>query len=89
MDLSWKLLKCTMKDVLAISPGLMRTRQNMFRIAAEYELITNTQEWLEHYEARNRTSHIYDRALAARVFEQIPAFLPNVRELVVRLKGAS
>lgn len=89
MDLSWKLLQRTLKDVLAISPGLMRTKQDMFRIAAEYELITNTGDWLEHYEARNQTSHIYDRNLADRVFEQIPAFLPNVRELVMRLKGAS
>ncbi|MEO5344842.1 MAG: nucleotidyltransferase substrate binding protein [Magnetococcus sp. YQC-9] len=89
MDLSWKLLQRTLKDVLAISPGLMRTKQDLFRIAAEYELITNTEAWLGHYEARNQTSHIYDRDLASHVFKQIPAFLPNVRELVVRLKGAS
>ncbi|HAT51268.1 MAG: nucleotidyltransferase substrate binding protein [Nitrospirae bacterium] len=89
MDLSWKLLQRTLKDILAISPGLMRTKQDMFRIAAEYELITNTEAWLGHYEARNQTSHLYDRDLAAHVFKQIPAFLPNVRELVVRLKDAS
>lgn len=89
MDLAWKLLQRTLKDVLAISPGLMRTRQDLFRLAAEYELITDTERWLGHYEARNQTSHIYDGDLANQVFALIPAFLPDVRELVARLKGVA
>ena len=88
MDLSWKLLQRTLKDILTINPGLIRTKEDMFRIAAEYELITNTERWLGHYEARNQTSHIYDANLAGQVFDRISSFLPDVRELVVRLKNA-
>lgn len=89
MDLSWKLLQRTLKDILTINPGLIRTKEDMFRIAAEYELITNTERWLGHYEARNQTSHIYDANLAVQVFDRISSFLPDVRELVVRLKNAA
>nr|VFK60502.1 MAG: nucleotidyltransferase substrate binding protein, HI0074 family [Candidatus Kentron sp. TUN]VFK62186.1 MAG: nucleotidyltransferase substrate binding protein, HI0074 family [Candidatus Kentron sp. TUN]VFK69824.1 MAG: nucleotidyltransferase substrate binding protein, HI0074 family [Candidatus Kentron sp. TUN] len=89
MDLAWKLLQRTLKDILAINPGLIRTKEDMFRVAAEYELITNTERWLAHYEARNQTSHIYDGNLAAQVFEHIPTFLPDVRELLTRLKDAA
>ncbi|MBF0173637.1 MAG: hypothetical protein HQL83_09350 [Magnetococcales bacterium] len=49
MDLSWKLLQRTLKDILTINPGLIRTKEDMFRVAAEYELITNTERWLGHY----------------------------------------
>ncbi|MEO5363640.1 MAG: nucleotidyltransferase substrate binding protein, partial [Magnetococcus sp. DMHC-8] len=89
MDLSWKLLQRTLKDILTINPGLIRTKEDMFRVAAEYELIMNTERWLGHYEARNQTSHIYDANLAVQVFDRIASFLPDVRELVVRLKNAA
>ncbi|MEO5362940.1 MAG: nucleotidyltransferase substrate binding protein [Magnetococcus sp. DMHC-8] len=89
MDLSWKLLQRTLKDILTINPGLIRTKENMFRVAAEYELIMNTERWLGHYEARNQTSHIDDANLAVQVFDRIASFLPDVRELVVRLKNAA
>nr|VFJ44196.1 MAG: nucleotidyltransferase substrate binding protein, HI0074 family [Candidatus Kentron sp. FW]VFJ58214.1 MAG: nucleotidyltransferase substrate binding protein, HI0074 family [Candidatus Kentron sp. FW] len=89
MDLSWKLLQRTLKDILTVSPGLIRTKEDMFRVAAEYELITNAERWLGHYEARNQTSHIYDAGLAAQVFGRVPSFLPDVRELVARLKDAA
>ncbi|MBF0108507.1 MAG: nucleotidyltransferase substrate binding protein [Magnetococcales bacterium] len=89
MDLSWKLLQRTLKDILTINPGAIRTKEDMFRVAAEYELLTNTERWLGHYEARNQTSHIYDAGLAAQVFDRISSFLPDVRELVARLKDAA
>ncbi|NNJ84275.1 MAG: nucleotidyltransferase [Gammaproteobacteria bacterium] len=89
MDLSWKLLQRALKDILTINPGLIRTKEDMFRVAAEYELITNAERWLGHYEARNQTSHIYDADLAAQVFEHVPAFLPDVRALLTRLRNAA
>ncbi|MBF0187899.1 MAG: nucleotidyltransferase substrate binding protein [Magnetococcales bacterium] len=89
MDLAWKLMQRTLKDVLTISPGLIRSKKDMFRVAAEYELITDTGRWLAHYEARNQTSHIYDSNMAAQVFDHIPAFLPDAQELLTRLKDAA
>ncbi len=89
MDLSWKLLQRTLKDILTINPGLIRTKEDMFRVAAEYALIKETVRWLGHYEARNQTAHIYDADLAAQVFDRISLFLPDVRELVARLKDAA
>ncbi|GAB0057796.1 hypothetical protein SIID45300_02128 [Candidatus Magnetaquicoccaceae bacterium FCR-1] len=89
MDLSWKLLQRTLKDILTINPGLIRTKEDMFRVAAEYELIEETSRWLGHYEARNQTAHIYYAELAVRVFERVALFLPDVRELVARLKDVA
>ncbi|MBF0184092.1 MAG: nucleotidyltransferase substrate binding protein [Magnetococcales bacterium] len=89
MDLSWKLLQRVLMERFSVQIGLLRSKKDLFREAATYELIADTERWLQHYESRNDTSHVYDEDVAARVFEHIKEFLPDVRDLVIRLKNVA
>ena len=45
------------------------TRRQLFRLAAENRLIADVDLWMQHHEARNATSHIYDEEKAAQVYQ--------------------
>jgi uncharacterized protein with HEPN domain len=51
-------------------------------------LIADAEAWIGHINARNETSHTYDSAKANQVFQTIPGFLPDARDLLARLKNA-
>lgn len=67
-----------------------RTRRELFRMAARYGLISDPLPWFDFGDARNLTSHTYDQAQAASVFETAKEFLPYATELLLpfRLKRA-
>ncbi|MBF0177995.1 MAG: nucleotidyltransferase substrate binding protein [Magnetococcales bacterium] len=85
MDLSWKLLQRTLKS-FNINMEQMRTKNDLFRMAAEYRLIADAERWIEHYAARNQTSHRYDGSAANEVFAHVSEFLPDAYDLLARLK---
>ncbi len=64
-----------------------RTRKELFRIAARSGLISDPLPWFEFGDARNLTSHTYDAAQAAAVYEAARRFLPFAEELSARLKA--
>ncbi len=89
MDLSWKLMQRVLKDTYQIDFNNLRTKKDLFREAATYQLITNVDHWFTHYEARNNTSHTYDAKIAEQVFSNIAIFLPDAHELIKRLYNAA
>ncbi|MEO5334932.1 MAG: nucleotidyltransferase substrate binding protein, partial [Magnetococcus sp. YQC-5] len=89
MDLSWKLLQRVLKERFSLQIDLLRTKKDLFREAATYKLIIDTECWLDHYDSRNDTSHVYDEDVANDVFEHISEFLPDVRDLLIRLKNVA
>ncbi len=88
MDLAWKLTQRALKETYGVVEEDLRTKKDIFREAASKGLITDAERWLEHLEARNQTSHIYDAEMAQQVFAHIPGFLPDARDLLARLKDA-
>ena len=64
-----------------------RTRKELFRMAARYGLISDPLPWFAFGEARNLTSHTYDEAQAASVYETAERFLPHARELLSQLEN--
>ncbi len=76
-------------DALAVNPGLIRTGQELFRIAAAPERFTDSACWLAQDGARSRISHIFDGDLAVRVYNPTPVFPEEVRELTTRLNHAA
>ena len=62
------------------------SRRELFRLAAEYRLITNVEVWWNYHRARNLTSHIYDEDVAAEVFAAATNFLQNARLFLIALK---
>ena len=86
LDVSQKLIKRVLRDIYKIEPA--RIAKNTVREAAEMGLIADAEAWIGHIDARNDTAHIYDASKAAQVFARISIFLPDARDLLVRLKNA-
>ena len=62
-DLAWKSLKEYMQDQGATTP--LQFPKQVLREAYAAELIDDERLWLDMLDARNSTSHIYDRQAAA------------------------
>ena len=86
VDVSQKLMKRVLLDVFRIDAA--RVQKNTAREAASMGLIADAEAWIGHLTARNETSHTYDSAKANQVFQTIPGFLPDARDLLARLKNA-
>ncbi|MCW5230779.1 nucleotidyltransferase substrate binding protein [Verminephrobacter eiseniae] len=52
-------------------------------------LIAEAERWMGHINARNETSHSCDASKANAVFERIPGFLLDARDLLQRLINAT
>lgn len=85
-DVSQKLMRRVLLDVFNIDAA--RVQKNTAREAASMGLIADAEVWIGHINARNETSHTYDSAKADQVFQTIPGFLPDARDLLARLKNA-
>jgi len=86
VDVSQKLTRRVLLDVFKMEPA--RVQKNTAREAAAMGLIADAEAWIGHINARNETSHTYDSAKANQVFQSIPGFLPDARDLLARLKNA-
>jgi nucleotidyltransferase substrate binding protein (TIGR01987 family) len=86
VDVSQKLMRRVLLEVFKIEPA--RVQKDTAREAAAMGLIADAEAWIGHINARNDTSHTYDNAKANRVFQNIPEFLPDARDLLKRLKDA-
>ena len=62
-------------------------RRNVYRIAAEYGLIDDSEAWFEHHVARNHTSHIYDGERAMEVYRATLIFAKDARRLLRALEA--
>ena len=84
-ELCWKFIKRWLETNETTSvDGLVRNE--LFRIAAEHQLITDITKWFDYHKARNKTFHIYDENIAEEVFNISCAFLPDAKELLKRLE---
>ena len=89
MDLCWKLMQRVLKEIYQVDEGTLLSKKDIFRQAAKHRLLDDTEAWLGHYEARNKTSHIYDNEEAGRAFERARAFLADARITLDRLRDAA
>jgi len=65
------------------------TRKELFRLAAEYGLISDPQPWFGYSEKRNLTSHLYDGNTAQEVFIAALRFLTDAYDLIKRLEASN
>lgn len=84
MDVSRQILIRVLKEVFGLEEA--PAKKDTFREAAKVGLIADTEAWIGHLAARNRTSHTYDSVIAAQVFAHIPSFVPDAQDLLRRLK---
>lgn len=87
---AWELAWKAMRDYL-LATGVqiaVATPANVIRAGFEVDLIDDGDLWFEAMQDRNRTSHEYDEAAAARVFALIgTVYLPMLTRLEARLRS--
>ena len=86
-EISWKLMKRWLNTYVGSGVADGVTRRQLFRLAAENRLIHDVDEWMQHHEARNTTSHIYNEEQAARVYEATREFVHDARYLLEALEA--
>ena len=63
-----------------------RTRNELFRLAANYGLIPDPEPWFAYGAARNLTSHTYNIEQAQAAYSVAQSFLKDAKILLLRLE---
>lgn len=85
-ELCWKFMKRWLEKNYGGAQIDGVTRRELFRLAAENQLINSIEPWMLYHQARNQTSHTYDPEIAAEVYQNSIAFLPIAEQLLQRLQ---
>ena len=85
-ELSWKFIKRWLSHNLGSSNVDGTTRRELFRLAAEHQLLKSVDDWMFYHQARNQTSHTYDENTAREICQAAESFLPLAQALLERLK---
>jgi len=62
------------------------TIKELFRVAAERQLIPDVEVWFGYHRARNKTSHIYNETVAKDVYETVRHFWDDATALLKTLE---
>ncbi|PKM99237.1 MAG: nucleotidyltransferase [Elusimicrobia bacterium HGW-Elusimicrobia-2] len=74
-ELCWKFMKRWLDENVPGQVADGATTKELFRMAAERQLIKDVPAWFDYHKARNLTSHTYDAHNAARAFEAAKKFI--------------
>ena len=86
-ELCWKFMKRWL-EINGEGPAVDGlTRKELFRLAAERQLIDVVEAWFRYAAARNQTFHTYDNQKAADVYEVAIIFLRDAQTLLQRLES--
>jgi len=86
-ELSWKLMARWLNTYIGAGIADGVTKRQLFRLAAENRLILDVDLWVQHHEARNATSHIYDEEKALLVYRATREFAHDARLLLEALEA--
>lgn len=85
-ELSWKLMARWLNTNVASDTADGVTRRQLYRLSAANRLISDVDRWMQHHDARNTTSHIYDREKAQQVYEAVKVFTQDAPQLLKALE---
>jgi len=80
-ELCWKTMKRYIEMDIGGDADIL-TRKNLFRQAAEKQLIADFERWVSFHDARNRTSHMYSENVAHEVYAYAKLFAEDMRQFV-------
>ena len=79
IELAWKVsMKVLGLTLLAPNPAI--------RDMARNNLIDDPQLWFDFLTARNKTSHTYDEEISKVVYAEVEKLIPELEQLIRRLK---
>ncbi len=87
-ELCWKFMQRWLRENRgAQETDSLRTRKDVFRMAARFGLIPDPTPWFEFAEARNLTTLTDDAEQAVAAYETARRFLPHAEQLLQRLES--
>jgi nucleotidyltransferase substrate binding protein (TIGR01987 family) len=87
-ELAFKFMKRQLEEIVAVPSSVDEmTFMQVVRAAAEAGLVSDVSRFREYREARNITSHAYDRIKAERIAAELPRFAADVTDLLARLEA--
>jgi nucleotidyltransferase substrate binding protein (TIGR01987 family) len=86
-ELCWKFMKRWLEKNLGSVYVDGVSKKELFRLAAEHQLIASAESWFEYHRARNETTHIYDEDKAEEVYAVVVRFSPDARAFLEKLKS--
>jgi nucleotidyltransferase substrate binding protein (TIGR01987 family) len=85
-ELSWKSMKRWLSFNVGNSIVNGIPRFELFKLAAENDLISDPEVWFDFHDARNKTSHEYGEEITEVVLEYALKFLPCAKEFLAILE---
>ena len=87
-ELAFKFMKRQLEQIVAVPSAVDEmTFMQVVRSSAEAGLLRDVSRFREYREARNITSHSYNRANADRVAALLPRFAADAADLLKRLEA--
>ncbi|MBY0493875.1 MAG: nucleotidyltransferase substrate binding protein [Cyanobacteria bacterium] len=87
-ELAFKFMKRQLAQIVPVPSAVDEmTFMQVVRAAAETGLVADVSRFHEYREARNITSHSYDRQKAQRIVNTLPRFVEDVGHLLSRLEA--
>jgi len=87
-ELAFKFMKRQLSQIVPVPSAVDEmTFMQVVRAAAEAGLVADVSRFHEYREARNITSHSYDRQKAQRIVAELPRFAEDVGHLLSRLEA--
>ena len=84
-ELCWKMIKRYLKVEAGIDEFNIK---NLFRLAAQHQLISDVEDWFRYHQARNLTTHTYNERTADETYEIAKKFCPDAQQLLIQLENA-
>ena len=84
-ELCWKFIKRDLTEDMGSEAVNMLSRRDLFRVAADKNIISGPLPWFTFHKARNETSHTYNKQVAEQTYLVALDFLPCAQNLVNRL----
>ncbi|MCX5751487.1 MAG: HI0074 family nucleotidyltransferase substrate-binding subunit, partial [Candidatus Saganbacteria bacterium] len=85
-ELCWKFMKRWLSKNLGSAYVDGIPRYELFRLAGESLLIDNVSLWMDYHDARNETSHVYDKTTAGEVFAAAVKFSEDAKKLLANIE---
>ena len=83
IELFWKVLK----KCLAYEKVDTTTPRDVLSKAFQFHLIDDEEIWLSMLDDRNKTSHVYQEAVALAVFKHLKGYLPVMKVTYQKLES--
>lgn len=81
-ELCWK----TMKRILTNQNIETSIPKDVFRTAAQFNLIEDAEVWFDFIKKRNETTHTYNKKTAEEIFSFLPAFQKEVGKFIAKIQ---